>query len=112
LNEQNDFGILEKELSHFARAIGHPARVAVLLEIAKRGNNVFGEIIDIPPLSKTTVLQHLRELKRAGLIQGRIFGTKAAYSLDLENISKFHQSFFQFMRSVETTGDYTDLKKP
>lgn len=112
MEEQNDFGNLEKELSHFARAIGHPARVAVLLEIAKRGNTVFGEIVDIPPLSKTTVLQHLRELKRAGLIQGRIFGTKASYNLDLENISKFHSTFFQFMKSIESNGDYVDLKKP
>lgn len=83
-----------------------------MIEIAKRGNSVFGEIIEIPPLSKATVLQHLRELKRAGFIQGRIFGTKASYSLDLENIAKFHEAFHQFIHSFDDSDRLIDLKKP
>jgi len=101
VSEQDTFGMLEKNLAHFTRAIGHPARVAVLLAIAKKGNMVEGEIIDVPPLSKATVMQHLRELKRAGLINGRIFGMKASYYIDMENLMKFEESFRQFISSVE-----------
>lgn len=111
MGDTKDFGLLEKDLAHFARAIGHPARVAVLLEIARRGNQVAGEIIDIPPLSKATVLQHLRELKRAGLVQGRIFGSKASYSLDLDNILRFQKDFHQFIHSFGERHE-NELKNP
>jgi GTP-sensing pleiotropic transcriptional regulator CodY len=98
LTEQ--FGILEQELAHFTRAIGHPARVAVLIAIAKNGNMVEGDIIDVPPLSKSTIIQHLRELKRAGLIDGKIFGVKSKYWIDKENFAKFMADFQKFANEV------------
>lgn len=94
------FGILEQELAHFTRAIGHPARVAVLIAIAKNGNLVEGDIIDVPPLSKSTIIQHLRELKRAGLIDGKIFGVKSKYWIDKENLAKFISDFQKFVDEV------------
>jgi ArsR family transcriptional regulator len=96
-----NFGQLEQELAHFTRAIGHPARVAVLLAIAKLNKEVEGEVIDVPPLSKSTVIQHLRELKRAGLINGRIFGTKSKYWIDEEKFGRFKTLFSEFVQSVE-----------
>jgi ArsR family transcriptional regulator len=96
-----NFGHLEQELAHFTRAIGHPARVAVLLAIAKQKKEVEGEVIDVPPLSKSTVIQHLRELKRAGLINGRIFGTKSKYWIDEEKFQRFKTLFAEFIESVE-----------
>jgi len=96
-----NFGPLEQELAHFTRAVGHPARIAVLLAIAKLSKEVEGEVIDVPPLSKSTVIQHLRELKRAGLINGRIFGTKAKYWIDEEKFSRFKSLFTEFIESVE-----------
>ncbi len=56
-----------------------------------------GEIVEIPQLSRATVIQHLRELKRAGLIHGKIFGTKAVYKIDFDNLNKFFNSFESFM---------------
>ena len=94
------FGTLEQELAHFTRAIGHPARVAVLIAIAKNGNLVEGDIIDVPPLSKSTIIQHLRELKRAGLIDGKIFGVKSKYWIDKENLAKFISDFQKFVDEV------------
>lgn len=94
------FGTHEQELAQFTRSIGHPARIAVLKAIAKAGAEVEGEIIDVPPLSKATVIQHLRELKRAGLINGRIFGNKAKYSLDKENFEKFKSHFLELADSL------------
>lgn len=97
VSETHDFSALEKELAHYARAIGHPARIAVILAILRRGNKVQGEIIELPAISRATVQQHLRELKRAGIIQGRIFGAKAEYSIDKEALKKFAASFTSFM---------------
>jgi DNA-binding transcriptional ArsR family regulator len=97
LEEKIDYTEFEKNLAHFARALGHPARIAVLIEIAKRGFIIRGENIAVPQLSQATVLQHLRELKRAGILQGRIFGAKSEYKLDLENLRKFDEDFHAFM---------------
>jgi len=97
LDEKSAYNDLEKDLAHFTRALGHPARIAVLIEIAKKGFVVRGENIEVPQLSNATVLQHLRELKRAGLLQGRIFGAKAEYKVDLENLRKFDEQFHTFM---------------
>jgi ArsR family transcriptional regulator, arsenate/arsenite/antimonite-responsive transcriptional repressor len=98
LTEQ--FGILEQELAHFTRAIGHPARVAVLIAIAKNGNMVEGDIIDVPPLSKSTIIQHLRELKRAGLIDGKIFGVKSKYWINKEVLLKFQSDMLTFFSEI------------
>lgn len=97
----DQFGILEQELSHYTRAIGHPARVAVLIALSLRQGDVEGEIIEVPPLSQTTVIQHLRELKRAGLIQGRIFGTKSKYGIDHQNMERFFRLLQDFQIKVE-----------
>jgi ArsR family transcriptional regulator len=74
----------------------------VLLEIARRGSKISGEIIDVPQLSKATVLQHLRELKRAGFIQGRIFGAKAEYQLDNKLIEDFNDVFASFVNEIQS----------
>ena len=97
MEEKIDYTDFEKNLAHFARALGHPARIAVLIEIAKKGFVIRGENIEVPQLSQATVLQHLRELKRAGILQGRIFGAKSEYKLDLENLRKFDENFHAFM---------------
>lgn len=97
MEEKIEYTDFEKNLAHYTRALGHPARIAVLIEIAKRGFVIRGENVEVPQLSQATVLQHLRELKRAGLLQGRVFGAKAEYKLDLENLRKFDEDFHAFM---------------
>lgn len=97
MEEKIDYTEFEKNLAHFARALGHPARIAVMIAIAKKGFVIRGENIEVPQLSQATVLQHLRELKRAGILQGRIFGAKSEYKLDLENLRKFDEDFHAFM---------------
>lgn len=103
--EKESYNPLENELAHFTRAIGHPARVAVLLAIANKGGEVDGEFLDIPQLSPTTVIQHLRELKRSGLIKGRIFGARARFSIDYDKLREFDvvfRSFFAEVRPKDT----------
>ncbi len=101
LEEKQAYSELEQNLAHFTRALGHPARIAVLVELARRGFVVQGEIIQVPKLSQATVMQHLRELKRAGLLKGRIFGSKADYRIDSENIQKFEFLFKEFIQHFD-----------
>jgi len=69
-------------LAALARALGHPARIAILRLLASRARCICGELVDELPLSQATVSQHLRALRRAGLIRGEITGRKRCYCLD------------------------------
>jgi DNA-binding transcriptional ArsR family regulator len=70
------------ELSALAKALGHPARIAILQFLAEHKACVCGDIVDKIPLSQSTVSQHLKELKKAGLIKGNIEGPSVCYCID------------------------------
>lgn len=93
-----------QELANFARVISHPARLAILKYLAETKNCISGDISDKLPLSRTTVSQHLKELRDMGLIHGEIDGLKMNYCLCSssikEQIEKF-DSFFNQIKSVE-----------
>jgi len=69
-------------LSTYAKALAHPARVAILRILLERSSCICGDIVDELPLSQSTVSQHLKELKEAGLIKGDIDGKKVCYCID------------------------------
>lgn len=62
----------QERLARFAKAMGHPTRIAILHFLAERNECFFGDIHEVLPIAKATVSQHLSELKEAGLIQGTI----------------------------------------
>ena len=72
----------EARLAELAKAISHPARIAVLKKLSKQTECVCGEIVDVMPLAQATVSQHLKELKLAGFISGDIEGPKSCYCLN------------------------------
>lgn len=72
----------DAELARLAKALGHPARVAILRLLLRRGTCVCGEIVDELPLAQSTVSQHLRQLKEAGLIRGAIDGPRVCYCVE------------------------------
>ena len=76
------FSAKENMLAKYAKALAHPARVAILKLLAGRQTCVCGDIVDELPLSQSTVSQHLKELKDAGLITGEIEGAKVCYCID------------------------------
>ena len=76
------------EFAQFAKALGHPARVAILQHLANTAACVCGDLVDVLPLAQSTVSQHLKELKSVGLIQGEIEGNKLCYCLNQENWKK------------------------
>ncbi|WP_161888170.1 ArsR/SmtB family transcription factor [Pontibacter russatus] len=74
----------EVTLAKYAKALAHPARVAILRILLERRACICGDIVEELPLSQSTVSQHLKELKEAGLIQGDIDGKKVCYCIDAQ----------------------------
>ncbi len=82
LTKTEEFTKAENDLACFAKALGHPARIAILQFLIKSKSCVCGDIVDELPLSQSTVSQHLNELKKAGLIKGDIEGPSVCYCID------------------------------
>jgi predicted transcriptional regulator len=78
------FTTKDAKIAKYAKALAHPARVAILQLLIKKQACICGDIVDELPLSQSTVSQHLKELKEAGLIKGDINGVKVCYCIDEE----------------------------
>jgi len=72
----------DEELAALAKALGHPARVQILRILARRSSCVCGDIVDELPLAQSTVSQHLKILKDAGLVRGRVDPPRVCYCID------------------------------
>ena len=81
-HKKEEFGKKEQELADFSKALSHPARIAILKVLAQKNECICGEIVEVLPLAQSTVSQHLKELKDAGLIKGEIEGAKVCYCID------------------------------
>jgi DNA-binding transcriptional ArsR family regulator len=77
-----EFGAKENRLAKYAKALAHPARIAILKFLANKAACQCGDIVEEIPLSQSTVSQHLKELKEAGLIRGEIEGAKVCYCIN------------------------------
>lgn len=80
-----EYTIKQEWIARFAKAMGHPARIAILQFLAKQNTCYFGDIYEELPIAKATVSQHLKELKEAGLIQGNVEPPKVRYCINREN---------------------------
>jgi ArsR family transcriptional regulator len=84
--EQNDLATL-------AKAIGHPARIAIIQHLIRVNSCICGDIVNELPLSQPTVSQHLKELKNAGLIKGSVEGNAICYCLNEDGFNKIKHFF-------------------
>ena len=91
------FTTTQNELAILAKAIAHPARIAIIEFLLKSESCICSTIVEALPLAQPTVSQHLKELKNAGLIKGNIEGTAICYCLDLKGFNKLH-AFFQSLK--------------
>ena len=89
-----------QELAKFTKVLSHPARLAILQYLAETKTCISGDISDSLPLSRSTVSQHLKELKEMGLIHGEIDGLKINYCLCGSKISKYKDMFDMFFRDM------------
>lgn len=84
----------QNELAILTKALGHPARIAIIEHILKVNSCICGDIVNELPLAQPTVSQHLKELKNAGLIKGSVEGNSICYCIDESGFEKL-KSFFQ-----------------
>lgn len=82
---ESNFDKDTEQLALFAKAISHPTRITILKYLDKQSCCFTGDLVDILPISQSTVSQHLKELKNAGLIQGEIKPPRIKYCINKEN---------------------------
>jgi len=83
-----DYCTKEIAIAKYAKALSHPARVAIINLLLKKQTCICGDIVDELPLSQSTVSQHLKELKQSGLIKGDIDGVSVCYCIDEKEWTK------------------------
>jgi len=87
------FSDRQNQLATLAKALGHPARIAIIDYLLSVDACICGDIVDELPLAQPTISQHLRELKNAGLIKGNVDGTAICYCID-EQVLSVLQTYF------------------
>lgn len=104
--------ITEKQIkiARYAKAMGHPIRVFVIETLSKQSCCYSGDLTEILPIAKSTLSQHLKELKDAGLIQGEIEAPKIKYCINKENWIEAQLLFKEFMQSEPSTLSKLDCK--
>lgn len=88
-------------LAAACKALSHPARIAILQLLAQRGTCICGEIVDALPLSQATVSQHLKVLREAGLVKGRIDGPRSCYCIDAAAVGHLRVALERQFGSIE-----------
>ena len=91
------FTDLQNEIALFAKAFGHPARVAILQHLFKTDTCICGDLVNEIGLAQPTISQHLKELKQLGLIKGNVEGTSVCYCIEANNWTKMKTVMFQFL---------------
>jgi len=88
LAKTEEFTKTDTWLADIAKALSHPARIRILKILTEMNICMCGDIVELLPLSQSTVSQHLKELKRVGLIQGEIEGPKVCYCVNNQTLQK------------------------
>lgn len=97
--KKKDYTQEQIEMATLARALGHPARIAIMDYLASVDTCICGDIVDELPLAQSTVSQHLKELRNAGLIQGTIEGNAICYCINQETVKRF-KDYIRLFSSV------------
>ncbi len=94
----------QNELANMAKAIGHPARIAILEQLIKTNACICGDLVEELGLAQPTISQHLKELKNAGIIQGTVEGTSVCYCINPSVWKQYRQFFTAFFVEHATIG--------
>ncbi|MFY9153800.1 MAG: metalloregulator ArsR/SmtB family transcription factor [Prolixibacteraceae bacterium] len=96
-----------QEQANLFKALAHPARLQILRFLAESKSCISGDISDELPLSRTTVNQHLKELKDAGLIKGHVEGTKMNYCLDGQKVKEMKSLLNGFLNEIQVPDEFS-----
>ncbi len=106
LHKHDQFTAEDQEVAALAKALGHPARIAILRLLAARQSCICGDIVQELPLSQSTVSQHLKELKAVGLVRGDIDGPRVCYCLDAVGWAKTRALFADLFDQTQTSVEF------
>ena len=100
VSKTEEFTKEEAWLADIAKALSHPARIRILKILTDMNVCMCGDIVELLPLSQSTVSQHLKELKRVGLITGEIEGPKVCYCVNNKNLQKAKRELDKLFKKV------------
>lgn len=100
-NKKDIFNSRSLRLAGLAKALSHPARIEILKILAEKNSCICGEIVLEIPLAQSTVSQHLKELKSAGIIHGEIDGPRSCYCLNGEVIAEMTELFHDLFTMIK-----------
>lgn len=100
ISKKDVFTPQQNQIATIAKAMGHPARIAIIEYLLSVPNCVCGDIVNHLPLAQATVSQHLKELKNAGLIKGKIEGNAVCYCLDEHYFNIIKQYYSNIITNV------------
>lgn len=96
-----NFNQEQNQIAGLFKALGHPARIAIVQHIASKNSCITGDIVNELPLAQATISQHLKALKEANIIQGTIDGTRVCYCLNTETWTLIKDLFNNFFTHTE-----------
>ncbi|WP_445666181.1 ArsR/SmtB family transcription factor [Fodinibius sp. AD559] len=96
------FDTSQKRTAELMKALGHPARIAIIELLAERETCICGDITDELPLAQSTVSQHLKALKKVGIIKGEIDGVRTCYCLNEEGIAEIEELFTPLLTNLSS----------
>lgn len=99
-----EFSTSEVEIAEIAKSLSHPARIKILKILAQENVCMCGEIVNLLPLAQATVSQHLKELKKTGLIKGEIEGPKTCYCIDTEMVLSALEKINSIAKEINKEG--------
>lgn len=101
-SKTENFSEKQNSMAAMLKALGHPARIAIMEYLLKTNECICGDIVNELPLAQPTVSQHLKELKNAGLIKGTIDGNSICYCVEEKAILKLKKYFDDFTINIES----------
>lgn len=100
ISKKEEFKKEEIWLADIAKALSHPARIKILKILTRMNSCMVGSIVEQLPLSQATVSQHLKELKRVGLIEGEVDGPKVCYCANIKILIKAKKALDQLFSKI------------
>lgn len=100
LSKKQNFSADLQQLAALMKVLSHPARLAIIQLLAEKKECICGELVLNLPLAQSTVSQHLRELKEAGLVEGEVEGPKTCYCLNWKNIEQLNILTEKFLAAI------------
>lgn len=101
LTKSEIFSDKQNKLASMMKALGHPARIAIIQHVIKANACICGDLVEELGLAQATISQHLKELKNVGIIQGTIEGTSVCYCIDPKVWKQYQQAFELFFGSYK-----------